>query len=98
MYSNDILFYREINPPPPLQIELLPAIADTENEVQIPYHDISSLKIRHPANHAQSCFRFYSWNAENGRQREFLMRVDKCTMSKEQRSRARGHNYNPGQV
>ena len=41
MYSNDILFYREINPPPPLQIELLPAIADTENEVEIPYHDIS---------------------------------------------------------
>lgn len=41
MYSNDILFYREINPPPPLQIELLQAIADTENEVQIPYHDIS---------------------------------------------------------
>lgn len=59
---------------------------------------ISALKIRHPANHAQSCFRFYSWNAENGCQREFLMRVDKCTMSKEQRSRARGHNYNPGQV
>ena len=32
-HSNDILFIREINVPPTLQIELLPAIADTGNEI-----------------------------------------------------------------
>ena len=66
-----MLFIRDINPPPPQQIELLPAIADTGNEIQIPYQPPS---FRHPADYAPSLVSVSILG--NGRLREFLMRVD----------------------
>lgn len=66
-----MLFIHEINPPPPQQIELLPAIADTGNEIQIPYQPPS---FRHPADYARSLVSVSILG--NGRLREFLMRVD----------------------